>query len=359
MVQDSSGFLRHVGATPMTGQKTILVAMILAMALVGCGRPAGPIFAVVEPSLRWPAPPEPPRIRYVGQLASGRDLKPAESGWLQLKYALLGRAPTIRLVSPVDVAHQAGKLYVADPGLGAVVLFDLDRRRTTLITGTGNSQLRQPTHLALGPQRLFVSDSAAGCVVVFDRQGRYRSTLGRGRLNRPAGLCYCPRNQRLYVADVADHKIVSFSLDGEDQQAFGQRGSGPGQLNFPTFIRWHRRLGLLVTDTMNFRIQRFDTAGRFLGQFGRKGDAAGDLALPKGLACDGRGHIFVVDAHFENVQIFDDAGQLLLAFGLEGRGPGQFWLPTGIFIDRADRIWVADTYNRRVQVFDLIKEQGG
>jgi len=336
-----------------------IAATAVVLLAVGCGRPAGMIFAPVTPPRAWPAPPDPPRIRYVGQLSSADDLKPSESGWQQFGFALTGRPPTTALVAPSDVAHEGGRLYVADPGLAAVVLFDFASRRVTVIAQAGASRLDRPTHVALAPGVLFVSDAGAGCIHVFDRAGLYRHTWGAGQIGRPAGVTYCPANERLYVADVARHRILSFSPQGEVLQTFGRRGSNPGELNFPTSLCWHNRLGLLVADTMNFRVQRFDTDGRFLAAFGRKGDAAGDFALPKGVACDRRGHIFVVDAHFENFQTFDDAGRLLMALGTEGQAPGQFWLPAGIHIDAADRIWVADTYNRRVQVFDLIGEQAG
>ena len=42
----------------------------------GCAQPAGTLFPPLKEALRWPAPPEPPRVQYVGQLSGSADLKP-------------------------------------------------------------------------------------------------------------------------------------------------------------------------------------------------------------------------------------------------------------------------------------------
>jgi sugar lactone lactonase YvrE len=137
----------------------------------------------------------------------------------------------------------------------------------------------------------------------------------------------------------------------------GERGSGPGEFNFPTNVTVDRTGRLYVSDSLNSRVQAFDADFSHAGVIGARGTAAGSFSQPKGIAVDGDDHLYVVDAHFEAVQIFDRQGRLLLGFGREGSGPGEFWIPAGIHIDRSvNRIYVADTYNRRVQVFDYHPE---
>ena len=53
----------------------ILVLVLAAAALAGCAQPAGPVFEPQTTALRWPAPPEPARVEYVGQIATKGDLK--------------------------------------------------------------------------------------------------------------------------------------------------------------------------------------------------------------------------------------------------------------------------------------------
>jgi sugar lactone lactonase YvrE len=337
-----------------------IYGVVCLAAAAGCSQPAGPIFEPIQPPLVWPSPPEQPRIRCVGQLTSSRDLHIEESGWEKFTRTLTGKEkPGCRLVTPRDVAVLQDKVYVADPGVGGVVVFDLAARSWAVYDGAPDERLLYPTHLTLSDSRVFVSDAQAGSVAVFDSGGRRVATWGKGRLRRPAGLCWCPVNNRLYVADVPSHSLFVFDAKGDVAGTIGGQGTEPGRLSFPLCARFDPKLGLLVADSMNARISRFDLEGRFLGCLGERGDAAGNLSLPKGVACDSHGHIYVVDSNFENVQIFNAAGQLLLNFGGEGQQLGQFWLPEGICIDDRDRIWVADTYNRRIQVFEYLHVQDG
>ena len=139
--------------------------------------------------------------------------------------------------------------------------------------------------------------------------------------------------------------------------SFGERGSAPGQLNFPTDLAW-RDGELLVLDSMNFRVQGFDPSGRPKRAFGRLGNSTGALSRPKGLAVDSEGDIYTAEALLETVQIFDGDGHFLYYFGNTGTGPGEFQLPAGVWIDRHDRIFVADALNRRVQVFQFVGVHG-
>lgn len=333
--------------------RRIAIMTLLLPLAVGCSQTAKPVFAPVDPPLVWPTGPDPARIKYIGQLASTGDLHPRTTGWEKFRAALTGtKRNWHRLATPKDVAVHRNKIYVADMDLGAVIVFDITERKTSIIDG-----MIGPTHVAITETRLFVSDPRAHSVAVFDHTGRRLATWGKGKLHRPAGLCFAPTNRQLYVVDPGQHCVLIFNDTGEFVGKFGRRGSGPGEFNFPLAIRFDPQLGLLVTDAMNGRVQRFDLAGEYIAGFGQKGDAAGTFSLPKGLACDSDGHIYVVDGKFENVQIFDPAGRLLLSFGREGQSPGQFWLPQGIFIDQQDRIWVADTYNRRIQVFQYLKSK--
>jgi len=331
---------------------------LVPIAVAGCGRPAGTIFEPIQPPLVWPGPPDPPRIECVGQLTSTRDLQPAVSGWERFRRNLTGEEHGYRLASPKDVAVRGDKVYVADPGVGGVMVLGLADRKWAVIDGKPDHPLAFPTHVAVNQTRLFVSDGKAACVVVFDHNGRYVATWGEGEFTRPAGLCWCPANDRLYVVDVPAHRVVALDDQGEIVGGFGERGTGPGQFNFPLDLAFHEKHGLLLTDTMNARVQRFTLDGTFVSAFGEKGDAAGNLSLPKGLACDSKGHIYVVDGNFENVQIFNATGQLLLDFGREGRKLGEFWLPEGICVDDRDRVWIADTYNRRIQVYQYLSAEG-
>jgi sugar lactone lactonase YvrE len=335
-----------------------LMYLLLAAALgAGCASRKGVIFEPLDPPLAWPGPPEPDRVRYVGQLATSADLKPAVSLGQRVGSALFGKQPVQSMLSPYATCTDGrDRLFVADSNGQTVHVFNLDSRQySQLRPANRNKRFTQPLGIAYDARgTLFVSDGVGGTIHLFTARGSYLGEIGQGIVQRPAGLAYDRQHDRLLVADPAAHQVVILARDGQLIARLGQRGSRGGEFNFPTNVAVDSRGTIYVSDSLNFRIQQFAPDLKHVREIGRKGDMPGYFGQPKGLALDSQDHLYVVDAHFEAVQVFDDQGRLLMDFGREGRKPGEFWLPAGIFIDPADRIWIADTYNRRVQVFDFV-----
>lgn len=333
-----------------------LLGFTLALAnLSGCATPAGVLFPAIDSPKVWPAPPETPRIRWLGAIASSDDLKAPRSTTEVIRAVFRGPRPAIGFSSPHNLAIAESRfLAVADGSGGAVHILDLVERTHRKVTGFGNEFFRSPMDVAWVGRRLFVTDAVRHEVVELDVHGAFQHRFGGDQLSRPVGITYVPRRKMLYVVDGGAHKIALFEPDGTPVITLGRRGSGFGDFNFPTYIDC-RGDRLLVADTGNFRVQLLDLNGAPVATIGKKGDAAGDLSMPKGVAIDRDGHIYVVDAHFENVQIFDQAGRLLMAFGETGTKPGRFWLPAGVMVDDEDHIWVADAGNRRLQVFEYLR----
>jgi len=334
---------------------------MLAGVVGACSSARGPVFERVEPAIAWPPAPETARVVYVGQLETNEDLKPAKSFGKSLGEALFGKDPALGMVSPLAVCTDGGsRAFVADPGLKAVHVFDLETRKYARWTvPEAQGHFSQPVALTYAGGRLFVSDSVEGAIFIFDGTGRFVGTFGDNTLDRPVGLVMDEARGRLYVADTGAHQVVVLAEDGEEVTRIGGRGPRLGEFNFPTNVALDAEGRLYVSDTLNFRVQVFSPAFEPLFQIGEKGDLPGYFAQPKGIALDPDGHVYVVDANFEAVQLFDGDGRLLMSFGREGRGPGEFWLPAGIWIDPKGRVWIADSYNRRVQVFEYLREAAG
>jgi DNA-binding beta-propeller fold protein YncE len=137
-------------------------------------------------------------------------------------------------------------------------------------------------------------------------------------------------------------------------RAWGKRGNGPGEFNFPVGIVVSRDGSVLVTDFYNARVQRFNSDGKFLSSFAV-------LPNPGGLAEDRDGNLYIT--HFsamkldelrkpDRVSVVDRHGKLLRQWGATGSGDGQFDYPGGIAVSPTGQVYVADQTNRRVQVFD-------
>ncbi|MDH5233431.1 MAG: 6-bladed beta-propeller, partial [Gemmatimonadota bacterium] len=227
--------------------------------------------------------------------------------------------PTIFL-NPVDVAvdAEAGIVYVADSYLHQVLAF------------------RQSDGALLRRLGLNAGDVAAK-----------QTKLGTS-----------PSSHDLSDIDITTRSKLGHASNAsnEPRDLVENRGAGPGEFRYPSFLAVGQDGKLYVSDALNFRVQVFDRGGTFLRAIGKQGDGPGTFARPKGIALDGAGHLYVVDAAFNNIQIFDGIGRLLLTFSQMGRGEGEVVLPLGLFIDEHDFIYVADRANDRLQVFQFLGE---
>lgn len=137
-------------------------------------------------------------------------------------------------------------------------------------------------------------------------------------------------------------------------QEWGQRGSNPGEFDFPIAIAVNAADELFVTDHLNNRIQRFNTRGELLGCF----DV---LPNPGGICLDPAGNIYLThfvasgqskDKSGNRLSVYSADGRLLRQWGQSGSGDGQFDCPGGMALAADGRIYVADQTNHRIQVFD-------
>ena len=313
------------------------------------------------PPLQWPPAPQAARLRFAGEIAGPRVAGTGKVGrFLRVLIGLdkAGEVAADRLVKPTGLFVSSGTVFVADPGMRGVLRYDEASGRGEWWPRGVDAKLPSPVSVAGTPDgRLLVLDSQLGKVLILDSQGKVKGELEGDPegMGRPAALTVSAN--RIYVSDAKKHRVSVYGIDGTFLQAFGRRGSKPGEFNFPTYMSFDKTTDRLwVTDSGNFRLQWFTSDGRFGGFIGENGNRPGYLARPRGVAVDSEGHVFVVDAAFEAFQVFDDKKNFLLFVGRAGTGPGQFSMPGGIFIDGRDRVYVADTQNARVQVFQYIKE---
>ena len=99
---------------------SIQLLLCLALAAVGCAKPAGVIFPLPEKRVFWPAPPEMARVRYVGQIATSRDLKPAVGFGEQVGNALFGQREAFGMLSPYAVCTDGSDMNIVWTQTGVV-----------------------------------------------------------------------------------------------------------------------------------------------------------------------------------------------------------------------------------------------
>jgi len=332
-----------------------LTLLVAACSAVQPPAPQEPVEEVV-----WPAAPLHPKIKWIREIRGPQDIGIEKTFWDRFKEFFVGEEQ-INIVKPYGVhVDQDGRIFLVDTGSARVHVFDERRHTYQAIGGDVDSPLQSPICAIRDDlDNLYISDSATGLIYRYNLTKKTLSPFSQIILQRPTGLAFNPNRGWFYVTETAAHQVVVLDRQGNKLFAFGQRGGGPGEFNFPTDLWVDEDGWVYVTDALNARIQIFTTTGQPLEEFGEHGDTPGTFSKPKGIAVDPHGHIYICDALFDAIQVFDQEGNLLMGFGETGDRPGQFWMPSGIFTTLDGTIYVTDTYNKRIQVFQHLRCKPG
>ncbi|MEQ8821440.1 MAG: hypothetical protein RLY93_14475 [Sumerlaeia bacterium] len=217
----------------------------------------------------------------------------------------------------------------------------------------------------------------------------------------PTGMTLDPVDDTIWLADTHYQRILHYGWDGTLLGSFGESGTGPGQMIFPTDVAldpdgetlWvveygHRaRLmqftrggdfvrewttepyeytdaqrpqalaigedGLIyVADAGVNRVLVFSREGELLRSWGEAGNAAGELWFPYDIALGPDRTLYISEWGNSRVSHFTQEGEFLGFWGIPGHDPGMLWQPWGVAIGPGGQLAVADTENHRVQLID-------
>ena len=146
-------------------------------------------------------------------------------------------------------------------------------------------------------------------------------------------------NGDMYVGS-DDGCIYVFDQTGQLKNTIGSRGSGDGQLFYPSGISIKGDV-LYVTDARNHRVQKLTSSGNFLHKFGQKGLGQGQFIYPVGVIIDSNNKLIVSDLKNHSIQIFNENGGWLLTIDGNGSGSHSFESPRGLALDPQGNIHVA------------------
>lgn len=340
----------------------------LALLVAGCAE-TPKVFNVTNVTqgapMVWPAAPEQPRYRYVGELTGEENFADTDTGkagnvavkvikWL---VGLVGgnRDQVVLQRPQTGMVDAEGRIYVTDISRQGVYVFDkVGGKLAVWDLARENSLFKAPIGIAQGAKgEILVADAELHSVFRLDVNGKPMGEFGQGVLKRPTGLARDAQRGRVYVADTYAHDIKVFGDDGALLEVIGRRGDADGEFNFPTHLAFAAGQ-LYVTDTMNSRIQIFNAEGKMAAKFGERGLYVGNLVRPKGVALDSKGNVYVIESFYDNLLVFDSAGRTLMALGGTGKEVGKFYLPSGVWTDSLDQIYVADMFNGRVLVLQFL-----
>jgi hypothetical protein len=307
-----------------------LVAVI-AVVLVACsstgqrtgGAPAADVYSF------WPPPPDEPRVQFLRAFAVSSDVEPNQGALERIVFG--DDLQVLPISKPYGVEMWENRLYVCDITNPGVVILDLEKQQTRIMTARGVEQMLQPTDLAIAPDGTkYVVDRRLGRIFVFNADDRHVTTFGESGLV-PAGVAVY--GDELFVPDLETQRVVVFDrIQGTQLRTIGGPGGDEGEFIAPLGIDVGPDGGVYVGDAIRGRYQHFDRDGNLMLALGQIGDTPGSFTRPKHVAVDEDGVVFVVDAAFQNVQMFDADGGLLMFFGGPGNFDGSMSLPAGITV---------------------------
>lgn len=251
-----------------------------------------------------------------------------------------------------------GRIMVADTGNRQIRVFNFKGKE---LLKFGQGKLNYPFNLTYWDQKVYVADPNLMKIFVFDEQGqelpplleKKRLQLASGELGdviRPTAIQFGP-DGNAYLTDAGNQCVVVLDANGKILRSYGSAGSEDGRFQYPNALWLSDRGELFVSDSNNGRIQIFDIRGNYLSKIDGTQGELGQLSLPRGLAVSKDGTIIVVDVFLHSVRAFDRSGKEVWALGGMGTGNGQFQFPNGLYLDAQGRIYVSDRENNRVQVF--------
>jgi len=135
-------------------------------------------------------------------------------------------------------------------------------------------------------------------------------------LSNPSGI-FIDRDDRIFVADRDNHRVVNITESGALLQVIGA-DEGPGKLRQPEGVYVSACGDIFVADTGNNRIVRFDAAGNYVFSFGKPDDVRlhNTMFIPTDVAIDLRGTLLVLlRGSSEGIMLMTPEGEFLGFFG--------------------------------------------
>ncbi|MBU0718422.1 MAG: SMP-30/gluconolactonase/LRE family protein, partial [Planctomycetes bacterium] len=303
-----------------------VVCLSVLVVLPGCASSkitADPVY--------FPPPPAAPHAVHLKSFNRLDELVQVRSSWVDV---LRGRVSRPFVETPAGVTYNDQHLYICDTGSNAVHDWSLASGKSRIISSRGGIALAKPVDVAVDSAgTLFVADSERGEVVAFEAgDGGVKRFKPENRDGfRPAAVAV--HDARLYVTDLAAHKVDVFEIDtARHIEAIGRLGGPPGTFYFPTGIAVDAEGKLFVADMFNARVQVFDERHDVVLSMGQPGNRYGDMSKPKHVAVGPDGVIFVADSEFARVHLFNQQGQLLMLMGRSDEGPGSTPMPMGVAV---------------------------
>ena len=204
------------------------------------------------------------------------------------------------------------RLFVSDSKLHHIIVFDKNRK----IEGSISEGLLDPGGMAIDNENrfLYVADPALDQVLVYDADKfnliRKIGTAGKKHTLREPGQFSVPTNVavdgdgNLYVTDMYNNRVEVFDADGKFIRQWGKQGDRPGTFSRPKGIAIDADGHVWVADAVQDILQCYTADGQFLMWMGGHGLFPGQFRALAGLYIDKNNRIFTAEQYPGRVQMF-------------------------------------------------------
>ncbi|MDZ4177726.1 MAG: 6-bladed beta-propeller [Coriobacteriia bacterium] len=214
-----------------------------------------------------------------------------------------------------------GLLYVADLQNNQIQVFKADgtfiRRFPDPLTVVGRGGSGQGglgiavTGLAIHDDLVYATDEFQ--IVVFTREGEFVRQFGRpgtgpADFDRPNGLVL-DKDGSLYVADSNNNRLVAYGPDGTVRWALGGpvtdiSRAAESIFGLPRDVAVTGRGTLVVIDAFEFEIVEVDADGEEIARYGQRGSMPGQFNFPNSIDVRGE-RLLVADKENDRVQLLE------------------------------------------------------
>ena len=133
---------------------------------------------LTEPYAAWPSPPAEAKIELVNVFSQPEDLNIGKGFWQQISEFFLGNNIEDMVRPMAIVVRNEQQIYVADPGVHGVHLFDLKEQDYKLIKLPEYREMLSPIALALsGTKDVLITDSKQAVVYRYHYGDEFASVL--------------------------------------------------------------------------------------------------------------------------------------------------------------------------------------
>ena len=261
-------------------------------------------------------------------------------------FTLAGVAKFVTITNPAAIGARGNLIYLVDSSKQIIYRYNSSTENLTPLYSVNRHLVGIPNAIRVDHDgSFFLSDPFGRQILHFSMQGdllhTYQDALN---LSNPVAITLS-RSGELLIADRLYDHIIVFNRVGDALRAFGERGTGKGQLLEVVDMATGPD-GIYVLDRMTKSVKVFNDEGLLIRELPRQ-----EVVEPTAIAIDYAERVYISDGFDDTIKVYDRSG-LIDTFGGTGSQNGLFRSISDLHVDN-NFLYVADVSNNRIQVFLL------